>query len=427
MVDFEYPKVLVVSNNSFSQTNSNGRTLGNFFAGWPKERLAQFCISTTEPDYKLCDNYYVITDREMLSAFTHFRKAMRVPIEKCIGSAGNTIIHGETKSFKTPTKMLLRNIVWGRERWASKDFNQWVDDFNPDIVLLMNSDSAFMFRVAEYVANRSEAKIAMFNTEGFYFFKKSWTRMELAIDKWAFPFYQSIYRKTYLNFMRNTKLVIYGNSLLEEDYQTVCKHKSAVLYTSSELDFNENPIEVSKPVFSYLGNFGFNRAKALVEIAEILQSINPTYKLDVYGKFPSKDVEDLFNNCQAVNIKGFISYEKVKEVIYNSTILFHAEVQDEAQAEGLRYGFTTKIADSISSGRCFFMYSSPEIAGAKYIIETQAAWFAKTKDEVKVQIERILNDSDYRDSILRTAKRIASENHNMEVNKERFVKMLIEI
>ena len=76
-----YPKVLVVANNSFSETSNMGRTLGSFFKGWPLDRIAQFCISTTEPDYSVCQNYYMITDREMLRAFLHFRKASRVSIE----------------------------------------------------------------------------------------------------------------------------------------------------------------------------------------------------------------------------------------------------------------------------------------------------------------------------------------------------------
>ncbi|MEG2402761.1 MAG: hypothetical protein RSB34_07500, partial [Muribaculaceae bacterium] len=64
----KYPRTLVISNNSFSLTNSNGRTLGNFFIGWPKESLAQFCISSDGPNYDICNNYYCITDKEALKA-----------------------------------------------------------------------------------------------------------------------------------------------------------------------------------------------------------------------------------------------------------------------------------------------------------------------------------------------------------------------
>ena len=52
------PKVLVISNECFSKTSSNGRTLGNFFLGWPQDRLAQFYISSADPDFDYCKNYF---------------------------------------------------------------------------------------------------------------------------------------------------------------------------------------------------------------------------------------------------------------------------------------------------------------------------------------------------------------------------------
>ena len=63
------PKVLVISNECFSKTSSNGRTLGNFFSGWSKDKLAQFYISSGTPDFNYCTNYFRVTDGQALSAF----------------------------------------------------------------------------------------------------------------------------------------------------------------------------------------------------------------------------------------------------------------------------------------------------------------------------------------------------------------------
>lgn len=58
----EYPRLLVLSNNSLSKSNSNGRTLGSLLQGWPKERLAQFAIMCIDPDFDVCENYYQVRD-----------------------------------------------------------------------------------------------------------------------------------------------------------------------------------------------------------------------------------------------------------------------------------------------------------------------------------------------------------------------------
>lgn len=63
------PKVLVFSNNCFAKTNSNGRTLGNFFVGWPKDCLAQFYIHNSIPDFEYCTNFFRVTDGQALQAF----------------------------------------------------------------------------------------------------------------------------------------------------------------------------------------------------------------------------------------------------------------------------------------------------------------------------------------------------------------------
>ena len=197
------------------------------------------------------------------------------------------------------------------------------------------------------------------------------------------------------------------------------------MYTGSGLSFDDSDLHVNNPTFTYLGNFGYDRPLALVEIAEVLQTINTSYKLDIYGKIPSNAIKELFDNCPGINFKGMIPYDEVINVIRSSTILFHAEAQTEKYEESLRYGFSTKIADSISSGHPFLMYSSPEIAGAKYILETGSGWHAKDKKELLERITSILSDQITRKNVLEVAKIIAKENHSIENNSKVFKEALL--
>lgn len=419
-----YPKVLIVSNNSLSLVSNNGRTLLNLFKGWDTDRLAQFCISTQEPDYSVCHNYFMITDREALRAFLQFRKAKRQPIENNLGTEATTSIIGRKRSLKTPTKALLRHVVWSCNRFASNEFDEWLMDFAPDIVLVQHSDSIFILNIALYAIEKTNAKLVMYSSEGYYFFKKNYLHQESIMDSITFPIYQMLYRKAFRRMMAQVELGIYLNSELEKDYKEEFPHKSKVIYTSSELECCSSGINLDKPVFSYLGNFGFNRTKALIEISEVLHSIDSNYYLDVYGNLSNSAVKKQIIQAPYVNYKGFLTYNEVKKVISDSTILFHAECKDEKYAEALKYGFSTKIADSICSGRPFLMYSSKSIAGATYLIETKAGWFAEDKAELKKCITEILTKKEKRDIVLQHAKRAALDNHNLQHNAEIFQKML---
>ena len=417
------PRLLVISNNSFSKTSSNGRTLGNYFEGWEINKIAQFCISTTKPNYKLCNNYFCITDKEALKAFLQFRKAKRIPIEECLGTEANTTIASTKRSFKTATKALIRNFVW-KNRWDSHEFRLWVDEFAPEVVLVMNSDSAFILNIAKSVSIRKKIPLVMYNTEGFYFFKKDYMAEESFIDPFCFKIYQKIYKRAFRSIMNQTSITFHLNDLLKSDFYNEFGGKHDVLYSASSLKYKDFCFDRDNPYFSYLGNFGFDRASPLIEIAEVLGEINPNFRLHIYGKIPRQDIVERFGNCPYIEVEGMVSYEKVIDIMYQSTILFHAENQNERYEEMLKYGFTTKIADSLSCGVPFLMYSSPNNAGAIYLRNTNAAWVASNKIDLKEKILEILNNERIRTSILSVARKIANQNHNEEKIKYRFWKTL---
>ena len=421
-----YPKVLIVSNNSISKSSNTGRTLAHLFSGWPKDRLAQFCISTTEPDYDVCDNYYLLTDRSVLEGFKHFRKGKRCDIESNVGTEGNTIIRGE-KAFKSPLKMLARHIVWCGSRWESDSFLKWVDDFNPAVVFLWNSDCVFILDIARSISLKKCIPIVIYNTEGYYCFDRNIYTRDKLVGGSLYSIYHYIYKRHFQTMMKRAPLTIHLNSLLRDDYQNALGGDHMVLYTGSNLRFDSSNLHLDSPSFNYLGNLGFERHTSLIEIAEVLQSINKSYKLGVYGQAPTQIIENELRQCQGIEFHGMVPYDEVVKVIYSSTVLFHTETQKEEYKYYLRYGFSTKIGDSISSGHPFLIYSSKDIAGAKYVIETGAAWYANDKDELKKSIISILTDNNERKHILDIARMTAQKNHDANRNTQIIREELVRI
>lgn len=418
----KYPRILVISNNSFSNTDSNGRTLGNLFCGWPKEDLAQFCISTDGANFDLCDNYYCLTDREVLRAFLHFRKAEG----KTLTQNEKEIKGSRGKGKKTLLMMMGRNLIWGNQRWKSNAFIEWVNAFNPEIIMLMFSDSGFILKIGTALAKDLDIPLVMFNTEGYYFFKSNYCRTKTKWDWALFPIYQCLFRKQVRKTMKRVVYTIYLNTLLQKDYSHEFGGPSAVLYTSSSLK-NENHIFCNeKPIFSYIGNLTFNRPEALMEVADVLQSLNKDFKLNVYGKPMNLESENALINHPGISFKGFVNYDEVQRIIRNSDILFHAETKDKRWKESLKYGFSTKIADSISSGACFVLYAPEDIACSLYLKDTKAGWYAGSKKDLKLVLEEILSDESRRNEILGNARRVALENHNQNNNCLKFQKIIID-
>jgi hypothetical protein len=59
------------------------------------------------------------------------------------------------------------------KRVASKSFNDWVEEYHPDLILLMNGDSYFMHKIADDLVKKYNLPMIIFNCEAYYFLDKN--------------------------------------------------------------------------------------------------------------------------------------------------------------------------------------------------------------------------------------------------------------
>lgn len=422
----KYPRVLVIANNCFSLSNSNGRTLSNMLMGWPKDCLAEFCISVSEPNFDLCDNYFCVSDKEILEAFLKFKKAKGREISHDSFGSLEQISTGVEGRKKTCFLSLVRHLLWSFYRWKSNKFVIWYENYSPDIILLQNGDSAFILKIAIYLAKRYNIPLMMFNTEGFYFMTKNYMHKGGLSDYLFYPLYDKLfYRPAEKKAVMMSTTIIHGNSLLKEDYDQEFGVKSECIYTGSTVKPSSKPFDTDSPFFLYAGNLSFDRHEALIEIADVLKEIDSKYKLVIYGPGNNKILDQL-NKCENIDYRGIIPYCELMQVIENSDILIHAEAQIQKWQEGLKYGFSTKIADSLSSGKPFLLYSSSNIACARYIKETGAGWHASNRNDLKTAILEILNNKIVREHVVQIELITANKNHQFKVNADKFQKVILD-
>lgn len=414
------PKVLIVENECLSYSSSNGRTLANLFLGWSRDHLAQFCISMNDPNYEVCDNYYCVTDYDALYALIRFKK---------IDGKHEAIKPSENSSRKsikkTPFTMVIRNAIWNTNAWLQKSFYDWVENFHPDLILLMNGDSYFMHKIACDLAEKYNLPMVIFNCEAYYFFDKNISGKGFMPGLFQ-KIYVKHYRKMFEKAINYADYSIYQNEVLERDYTDVFHKPASTIYTSSELTF-EPKYEISdRPKFSYLGTFFFDRYKSLIEIALALKEINPEYHLDVYGNLNGYDESKIaFEECDAIKYCGVVTYDKVVNVIRESDIVFHAECFDEEKVYAIRYGFSTKIADNLSSGNNFLAFAPENIAFMQYLRSNDCAWCVTKIEDLLPTLKRLLTDKDEKIRILSNAKSASEKNHRADKNSKRFQKILI--
>lgn len=416
----QYPRVLIISNECLSPNSSNGRTLQNFFVGWPKESLAQFYIHADTPDFDVCGNYYCVTDGQALRAFLGKGKSGGAVTEAHKPQSESSNL--KQSRGRNALTMLARDLIWNSKRWGYKNFARWVEEFDPQVLLLQAGDCSFMFKLARKLAKARNIPLVIYNSEGYYFKKFDYFRATGFKHKLYPVFYRKFCRE-FRKTMAETKAAIYICEALQQDYDKEFAAPSHTVYTATDVRPSEK-----KPhggfIASYLGNLGVGRHEPLIAIANALQEIDPTLHLDIYGKAPNEQVQAALESCPGICLKGFVPYEQVVEVMQQSDLLVHGESRDPFYREDLKYGFSTKIADSLASGTCFFVYAPEELACARYLREQQAAYVVSGERELKDTLRLIVTDPEAKNRYLSRAAEVVGQNHTTEVSAKRFQDIL---
>lgn len=422
--DSETPRILVISNNCLSENNSNGRTLASFLRNISKENIAQIYVSNEMPASLVCNNFYRITDRDVIKGV--YKKG---EVGKIVGNVKNqtACVNGnqQNKVKKTIFTMILRDLLWSINKWHTEELDKWIKSFSPTVILFFAGESCFTYNIALRLADKYNLPIVLYNSESYYLKDKNYIKNS-NISNILYPMFHRRFKRVFEKTVKRAEHIIHLNHELKTAYDKVLSKESTAIYTSSEVEYIKDDKTHNPPVVSYLGNLGIGRDIALNEIAEALQDINPQYKLNIYGKIPNDNVRNTFDRNPGINYCGLVSYEKVKAVMHESDLLIHAESFDEFTVWDLKYAFTTKIADSLSCGTCFFIYAPADLACTKYLKENNCACVVTQKEDLKSTLERILLDKELREKYITNAKKIAEQNHDTAKNCIKFEKILAE-
>lgn len=418
------PKVLVISNECFSKTSSNGRTLGNFFIGWPKDQLAQFYL-TGSPDYDYCSHFFQVSDRNALNAILRKEsiggeKTCEMPVQSTIPAQSS----GKRQKRNALT-MLGRNAIWQTGAWKKSGYWNWVEKYQPDVILLQAGDCAFMYDIAVETTKRQKAKLVIYNSEGYYYKDFDYFR-GTGLAHLMYPAFRNQLCKSLEKAYAIANCVIYICDELKQAYAKDFSGKAETVFVGSDVQYEEK--QILNEVFTtvYCGNLGLKRHESLIDIAEELQQIDDTLFVDVYGK-ANDEVEAALKGCKGIHYHGLVPYEEVKHMLRDSDLLLYVESFDAFYQEDIKFGFSTKIADSLSSGNCFLLYSPEHFACHQYLKNNRAAFTASSRQELADILNELVHSPETRAKYRNMALELAEKNHRIAKNNEKFQRILREV
>lgn len=418
------PRLLIISVNALRKGGSNGKVLTEMLGCWPSDKIAQFFMHDEQPDFDVCQNFFRVTDREALLAFKTGKRQYHI-LTKAEKIQNNPDQNGNAgKPNKNALTLLLRDIVWNSKRWQGKEFWQWIEDFNPDVVLLQAGASSYTHNIAVQVSRKYSIPLAIFNTENYYL--KNYNYLEGRGWDFVYPIYKWECDRAFRKLMKQSSLEIYTNELLDEQYYKVFHRHGVLVYQGSTLDvmpcINNKP-----PRFTYAGNLGVNRHVPLIEVAQALQRLSPDYYLDVYGKTPNDVIKSQLEKEPGIRYHGIVPYSEVIRITEESDFMVHAESSDPFWIRDLNAAFSTKISDILKAGKCLILYADASFACSKFVERNDCGCLITKRELLEAKIKELVSSQELQEKYCKNAIQTAERDLDSKKNSEKFLRTIASI
>lgn len=411
----EYPKILIVSNNSLSKYNNNGKTIETFFCDWPKNKLAHLYFHPEIEDIGFCNNSFVVNDYDALDNFIrvvkkpHYRiineenynedhaekytrlvKKLYLKVNKVRKRNGVYKKLHENASVGKPIMWLVREMVWLNKKWFLSELDCWIEKFSPDIVFFQGGASVFIYMIVNHIIDKYNLSLILQCTDDYTvsLYQKS------LIEKFLKNSYLRIFKKTIIKAkaiyaisdkMAKEYKMLYGG----QEYYTL---SNAVKRDISEKDIHSR----NKYKMLYAGNLGLNRWKELVILGEALDELkeeNINIELDIFsGTTLTDEMKIDFQKKSSINFKGFIVPDQLTQKIENAEFLVHVEAFDEHNRKVTRLSVSTKIGEYLGSRRCILAIGPEDVASMEYLKEKELGIIINSLDKeiIKTEIKKVI-------------------------------------
>lgn len=410
-------KVLLMSNNPLRKDNANGLTLINLFSSFDKNNLASFFVSSSIPDKDWAITNFRITDKECLK--NHFKK-------RSIGKVVEPVLNSKTvfpkkrrKSHNSAFFRLIREYLWKHHRWNKQNLYKWIEGFAPDEIVIMVGRSIFMLNLANEISIKYGIPIIVYASEDEYFHKVSWWK-----------FFERIFlaklKKAYNKMFLNTKHIIANHEMLAKQYENAFPNvEVSINMQSTNLKDMKNRCDNLSKNFLYTGKLSVGRESTICEIAKTLFTNNIDATIDIFGVNKNENVNKRLVKFSNINVCGIVSYDALKEKRDTARVVLHVESFRMKYMNSIKNSFSTKIPDCLASGVPFLLCAPRGTASAEYAKQNEdAICYVEDLSRLPDALNKILNNEEYRRSLVKNAMKLAKKNHDVTMNSDAFLRIM---
>ncbi len=408
--------ILVFTVSSWnSKVGSN--TWSTLLKTYDPSSIANICIRDELPDNPACSRYFSISENKIIkSIFNRRAKTGREVSPQIQQSVDNTDLEEHNLRYQKMTvkrrysMLMARELIWKLGKWKTKELDEFLDDFKPDIILHSMEGYIHLNRIIKYAVKRTGAKAIGYIWD----------------DNFTYKQHKNIGYKVYRYFQRHS---LKGLVKITTDFFAISP------FTKKEADafFDIDCKVLTKPLSKmptaqvydsklpvkmiYTGNLLIGRDRSLIRLCKALKEINKekiSVSLDVYTKTVLPDY--VLNGLQSeyCRIHKPIPQDEALKKQAEADILLFLEDIDGKDAKVARLSFSTKITDYLSAGKCIFAIGNRDTSPMQYFIDNDAAVVCDSEESILQNLTQLVTDIDLMNRYSCNASEAGKKNHDPE-------------
>lgn len=418
-------KILIIADEVWNDTLHGNNVLTNWFNRFDAEFAEIYCSPGTPKNY-CCEKYFQITDSMMVKSI--FGKRAGRMFQMSLPDMQNDIVQNSAEQIPTSFYNFMksiagegiravRDLIWLLGRYDKNAMQQFIDEFQPDVVFCTRLLTPKLVRLERVVAKMTDASFVAFTADD----EASLMQVSYSPIYWL---RRLLFRKA---FRKHVKMYKHYFTFSEEqaaNYFLEYGIPSSTLYKSGA--FDSEPIVKSNTAplkLVYAGRLYCNRWKTLAAIGKALKEINNDgikMTLDIYTqeKVNSKQLKALSPN-NYLRINNGVSPDELVQIYSEADIALHVESFDKKYRYATRVSFSTKIIDLMASSCAILAICWEEHAGYQYLKKHNAAFCVSNTSDIKDMLLSIVENSDLIDQFAAKAWNCGTRNHNPKlINKQ---------
>ncbi len=427
------PRVLIVSHNALSSTQSNGKTMLAFFKNWDRECLAQLYLTTDVPDFSVCERFFQINDFDVLKRVLLDRRVQGRVVTRADIAAVKSYKDAVTakrsvamlKKRGAPLVRFARDLMWRLGGYRTRELCAFIDDFDPQAVFFQSSSGVFAFSLVKWICTARNIPLIMQTTDDYVTQMATWdpfSWIQVArltkMYRWA-VFYSS-------------QVIAIGDKMVQEYRMRFGGSYYVAMNSVASLNLPKPETGRDKVRFLYAGNLVLNRWRVLGVISQCLKELdqeqNLKGELHIYSlNQPCPEGLRQLNNAPYSSFNGAVNTEQLNKLKTASDVLVHVEAFDHINRHITRLSISTKIPEYLASGRCIFAVGPDDVASIQYIVEHDLGVAVTFIDKAKIKnaLADIMKTPEKRAEYAEKGIGVAKARHNAEKTAEDIKQMII--